>query len=81
MERFCRRLRDAVSGKCNPWVSMDEWILVNAQIDVISLRYGLSPDELRSGKCESQQPHGAGSRLEDRTYCRFLAIIRMINPC
>jgi hypothetical protein len=60
---------------------MDKWILVNAQIDVISLWYGLSLDELRSDKCESQQPHGAGSRLEDWTHCRFLAIIHMINSC
>jgi hypothetical protein len=60
---------------------MDEYIVVNAQIDAVCLRYGLSPEELRNdGSSGLRRSHaGTRGRLEDRTHCEF--IINMYGHC
>jgi hypothetical protein len=39
MERYCKRLSSIILSPRNPWPSIDEYILVTTQANIVSLCY------------------------------------------
>jgi hypothetical protein len=68
MERYCKRLSSIILSPRNPWPSIDEYILVTTQANIVSLRYSLSREQL------GFLPLAGHSSLEfeDRNHCMSL---------
>jgi hypothetical protein len=65
VERFCGRLVKIVHSQRSPWVTIDTYLIVQAQIQVVCLRFNLSSDVLNPRPF----PGHSDTEFEDPTHC------------
>jgi hypothetical protein len=65
MERFCGRLGPVIHSQTNPWLSIDTYIIVEAQLNVVCLRFNTTPAQLRL----RPPPAHSKAELTNRTHC------------